>query len=63
MICKMRKIGIAPETKIEVIAIKGTKVFKTKKTLKQARKMKRKKGFKYLFYQVGFSQFKNAVEI
>ncbi|HET8837892.1 MAG TPA: hypothetical protein VFM82_02735 [Flavobacteriaceae bacterium] len=53
-----------PETEtIEIIAIGEGKVFKTTKTLKQALKMNKKPGFKYIYYQVGFSQFKNAIEI
>lgn len=46
------------ETEIEVIASKGEQHFKKVMSLKKAREMKRKPGFTYRFFQIGFSQFK-----
>ena len=45
------------DTVIEVIAIKGNEVVKKNTTYGEALKIKKKKGWQYLFYQVGFSQF------
>lgn len=45
-------------TLIEVIAKNGNKVIKKELTYKKALKIKRKKGWVYEFYQLGFSQYK-----
>lgn len=45
------------ETDIELVAIKGNKVFKKIMKYGDALKVKRKKGWHYYNYQIGFSQF------
>ena len=43
---------------VEIVAIKGDEVFKKILTYEQALNIKKKKGWCYIIYQVGFSQFK-----
>jgi len=45
-------------TEIEVICIKGERVLKKVMTYKEALKLEKKSGWKYIFYQIGFSSFK-----
>lgn len=45
------------ETIIEVICIKNDRVLKIEKTYQEALKMEKKEGWKYIFYQKGFSSF------
>ncbi|OWP81646.1 hypothetical protein BWK63_05010 [Flavobacterium covae] len=49
------------DTVIEVISIKGEKVIKNKMTYEKALKLRAKKGWKNIFYQVGYSYFTNSV--
>lgn len=60
MSCKKDKIGLAPETIVEVIKIdRKTGISKAKKimTLKESLAIKNNKGFYYRIYQIGFSSF------
>jgi len=45
--------ALAKETVIEVISIKGNKVFKKQMEYGEALKMARQKGWTYIFYQIG----------
>lgn len=45
------------DTVIEVVAVRNDEVFKKQITYREALEMKRKKGFYYRFYQLGFSQY------
>lgn len=45
-------------TKIEVIAKKGNKVFKQEMTYEEALNIRKKKGWTYSNFQLGFSQYK-----
>ncbi|MGR3790442.1 hypothetical protein ACUXZJ_05960 [Flavobacterium sp. TN-1] len=45
------------DTIIEVVSIKGDKVVKTKMTYENALKLRTNKGWKNIFYQVGYSYF------
>ena len=47
------------DTEVELIAIKGEKVFKKVMRYGDALNVPRLKGFEYKYFQVGFSQFKN----
>jgi hypothetical protein len=51
-------IGLAPETQIEVIALKNGKAYKSVMTYGKALKLDKKPGFVYRFFQINFSQFK-----
>lgn len=54
-----KKNNIFPlTTEIEVIAIKGEKVVKKIMTYEKALEIPKAKGWRYVFYQLGFSQFK-----
>ena len=44
-------------TEVELVAIKGSKVFKKIMPYGDALGIKKKKGFFYYYYQVGYSQF------
>ena len=44
-------------TEIEVICLKNDRVIKITKTFEEALKMDKKEGWRYLFYQKGFSSF------
>lgn len=46
------------DTLIEVIAIKDGKPRKKEMTFAEALKLPKLKGWNYIFYQIGFSQFK-----
>lgn len=52
---------LPPDTKVELIAIdqKG-QAFKKVLTLFEAQNVKRKKGFEYHIYQLGYSAYKNV---
>lgn len=57
---KKSDFNILPmETKIEFIATKGEKVFKKVMEYGEALNTKKKKGWVYKYYQIGFSQFSN----
>lgn len=43
---------------IEVILIKGDYIKKKIMTLDEAKKLPKIKGVKYIYYQIGYSQFK-----
>ena len=45
------------ETEIELISIKGDKVRKTVMKYGDALKLPKTKGVRYIYYQLGFSQF------
>ena len=45
-------------TKIELIAIRGDEVFKKIMTYEEALNVPKKKGWNYIYYEIGFSQFK-----
>lgn len=47
------------ETQIEVISIKGDKVIKKTMTFGEALNLKKVKGWTYVNYQLGFSEFKD----
>lgn len=58
----MSKNSILPEsTMVEVISIKGEKVFKKEMTLKEFRNMNKKKGWRYQVYQIGRSAYPNVI--
>ena len=57
------KNTLPEETKIEVIAINGKQVFKKIMNYADALQMEKKKGWIYKFYQLGFSQFKDAIDL
>lgn len=50
--------NLDPQTKVELIAIKGSDVFKKIMTYKESLNIKKKKGWIYKTYQLNFSQFK-----
>ncbi len=62
--------GLSPETKVEMISIKGEKVFSTEINFSEIEQIKSRKhptikkkpGWKYMFFQIGFSQFKNKIK-
>ena len=57
---KINDIGQLPlDTMIELVAIRNGKAFKKVLPYGEALKVKRKEGWKYIHYQLGFSQFKN----
>lgn len=59
---KSKYFGLPDETKIEVIAIsKSGDVYKTEKTIAEFNQMKKKPGWKYQMFQLGFSQFSNVI--
>jgi hypothetical protein len=60
---KSTKSELDPNIKIEVIAInrKG-EVFKKTMTYEKSLNLEKKKGFTYIRYQVGFSQFGHCLE-
>lgn len=47
-------------TRIEVVAISGETVVKKIMSIQEAKYMKRKKGWTYLNYQIGFCQIKES---
>lgn len=47
-------------TQIELIAIRGDEVFKKIISFEDSLKIKKKKGWTYIRYQIGFSQFKSS---
>lgn len=59
---KTKYLGLPEETEIEVIGIKGNKVFKKIMKYREAKSMDKIKGFNYYFYQIGFSQFSNVIK-
>ncbi|QYS88025.1 hypothetical protein [Flavobacterium davisii] len=57
---KKRRIDVftlPKDTIIEVISIKGEKVVKNNMTYENALKLRNNKGWKNIFYQVGYSHF------
>lgn len=44
-------------TEIDIICLKKDRVIKITKTFEEALKMDKKEGWKYLFYEKGFSSF------
>lgn len=64
------QFGLDPETLVEMISIKGEKVFSTEIKFHEIEKImsgthstiKRKKGWIYKFYQKGFSQYSNVTK-
>lgn len=48
---------LSKETIIEVICIKENRVIKKEMTFGEALKIDKKEGWKYIFYQKGFSSF------
>jgi hypothetical protein len=57
---KETNVGISYETKIEVVAINNNGVAIKKEMLyKEFLSLKKKKGYQYLAYELGFSQFNN----
>jgi len=53
-------LSISQDTIIEVISIKGSKVYKKQMSYGDAIKMTKLKGWRYIYYQIGVSQFKEA---
>ena len=49
---------LAPETEIEVIAMKNGLYWKQIMTYAEWVKIKKKRGYKYLAYEIGVSQYK-----
>lgn len=47
-----------PNTEIELIAIRGSEVFKKIMRYGDALDVKKKPGWTYKYYEIGFSQFK-----
>ncbi|MCP4085071.1 MAG: hypothetical protein GY745_08485, partial [Actinomycetia bacterium] len=56
---KKQNITILPmETKVELVAVKEKQLFRKILNYGDALKVKRKKGWAYFIYQVGFAQYK-----
>lgn len=53
-----RKNLLPLDTKVEVIALKDKDVVKKEMTYAQSINLKKIKGWKYITYKLGFSQFK-----
>lgn len=54
------KVSLSSETKIEVVAIDNNGVAIKKQMLyKEFISLKKKKGYQYIAYELGFSQFNN----
>ena len=49
---------LLPDDNIEIIAIKNGKYWKTIMTVREWQNFKKKKGFRYIAYEIGYSQFK-----
>jgi len=49
-------------TDVELIAIKGEKVFSMILTYEYALNVPRKKGWNYRIYQIGFAQYKGKIQ-
>lgn len=54
---KTNPILLSPETEIEVIKTNGTITKKKTMPYGDDLKLKKQKGWNYIFYQLGFSQF------
>lgn len=52
-----KKYFIPPETKVELVATRKEQVFKKEMAYSEALGAKRKKGWSYRIYQLGFSQY------
>jgi len=61
-VARKQRYQLPSTTNIEMVAIKGNQVFKKLIKAYEISTVKKKKGFKYYFFQEGFSQFKNAIE-
>ena len=59
---KSKYLGLPDETKVEIIGFSGGKVFKKTVSLKEANEIKLKKPGT-IIYQLGYSQFKNVINI
>lgn len=55
---KIKENTFPLDVEVELIAIRGKEVFKKVMLYKDAINVKRKKGWKYIIFQKGFSQFK-----
>ena len=55
---KIKENTFPLDAEVELIAIRGKEVFKKVMIYKDALNVKRKKGWKYIIFQKGFSQFK-----
>jgi hypothetical protein len=53
-----KKLELPQDTEIEVIAKKGETVVKKIMTIKEFKEIKRKKGWEYSSFQIGFSKYK-----
>jgi hypothetical protein len=53
-------VGVLSDVVIEVISIKGSKVYKKQMIYSDALEMPKLKGWKYIYYQLGASQFSEA---
>ncbi len=57
-----KRIGLPTETMVEVIGFKDDKVFKKIVPISEALKINKKRP-KAIIYQLGFSKYKNVIEI
>lgn len=60
---KTKFLGLPIETEIEVIKIMDGNIYKKIMTHGKAMDLPVQKGSKYIFYQIGFSQYKNVIEL
>lgn len=60
---KTKFLGLPTDTKIEVIKFRGDKIYKKIMTHGEALNLPTQKGSSYVFYQIGFSQYKNVIEL
>ena len=56
-----KKYILPLDTEIEVIAKRKDEVYKKIIKLSEIKTIKKKKGWSYGFYKIGFSQYKNAI--
>lgn len=54
---KIKENTFPLDAEVELIAIRGKEVFKKVMLYKDAINVKRKKGWEYKIYQIGFSQY------
>lgn len=61
---KTKYTGLPINTIIEVVSVnKEGKMYKTEMSLAQAQEITKKDGWKYSFYQLGFSAYDDIIEI
>ena len=61
---KQNNSVLPQNTPIEVISKNNEgKVYKKISTIGEVKKIKKKKGWQYSYYQIGYSAYKNAIEI